>query len=73
MERVDPVRLLVVHQLECIVQSWSKADLDPHFEDIKSVVAKALHDKNDQIRAKARGVFCLLCDTWYASILAFQL
>ena len=73
MECVEPVRLLIVRQLELIVQSWSKADLDPHYEDIKSVLVKALHDKNDQIRAKARGVFCLLCGIWYDSLSEFKL
>ncbi|KAH9061421.1 hypothetical protein Ae201684P_020757 [Aphanomyces euteiches] len=62
--RGDQVRLLIVHQLELIVQSWKKTDLDLHYQDITSVLAKALHDKNDQIRAIARGVFCLVCSIW---------
>ncbi|KAG9414007.1 hypothetical protein AC1031_013211 [Aphanomyces cochlioides] len=58
--RGDDVRLLIMSQLELIVKSWCQADLDPHVEGIQNLLAKALLDKSEPVRVKARDILSLL-------------
>ncbi|CAK4212528.1 unnamed protein product [Aphanomyces euteiches] len=62
--RADEVRLLIEKQLPIIMQNWSKEELDPYYDRLKSHLQKALNDKNDQVRVKARQAFCNFCNIW---------
>ncbi|KAG9414000.1 hypothetical protein AC1031_013204 [Aphanomyces cochlioides] len=63
--RGDDVRLLIMSQLELIVKSWCQADLDPHVEGIQNLLAKALLDKSEPVRVKARDILSLLHEMRY--------
>ncbi|KAG9417162.1 hypothetical protein AC1031_001553 [Aphanomyces cochlioides] len=61
----DEIRELILKQLQLVMTSWSKLELQPHYERLKIVLRKGLGERREPTRVTARRAFCEFCDMWY--------
>ncbi|CAK4189893.1 unnamed protein product, partial [Aphanomyces euteiches] len=58
------VQCLVLRQVEIVLGSWTKVELEPYFGHIRDLLHNAMHDRHLDIRMTARGAFSNFCHTW---------
>ncbi|CAK4583947.1 unnamed protein product [Aphanomyces euteiches] len=58
----DDIRELILKQLQLVMTSWSKLELQPHYDRLKIVLGKGLGERREPTRETARRAFCAFCD-----------
>ncbi|KAH9149312.1 hypothetical protein AeRB84_007587, partial [Aphanomyces euteiches] len=58
------VQCLVLRQVEIVLGSWTKVELEPYFDHIRDLLHNAMHDRHLDIRMAARAAFSNFCHTW---------
>ncbi|KAH9127002.1 hypothetical protein AeMF1_002633 [Aphanomyces euteiches] len=60
----DDIRELILKQLQLVMTSWSKLELQLHYDRLKIVLGKGLGERREPTRVSARRAFCAFCDMW---------
>ncbi|KAH9093003.1 hypothetical protein Ae201684P_008669 [Aphanomyces euteiches] len=60
----DDIRELILKQLQLVMTSWSKLELQPHYDRLKILLGKGLGERREPTRETARRAFCAFCDMW---------
>ncbi|CAK4164013.1 unnamed protein product [Aphanomyces euteiches] len=58
----DDIRELILKQLQLVMTSWSKLELQPHYDRLKILLGKGLGERREPTRETARRAFCAFCD-----------